>query len=403
MRKKCNQSYSIPLRLQRAAGIDCHQPTFVVAVCVEGEVPLVNTFDTDTESVYCLRDFLLEHSIRDVIIESTGVYWRFIYRVLSASGINVVVVNPFTVRQNPLAKTDKKDAVWLATILMNGMAQPSLMVDEQQEALRDFTRQRLHYTHELTRTKNRIIRILESCNFKVMSIVSNISTKTGRQLVESLSKGVTDIDELIQCCHHSVIKRKGDILPKALKGNITINHQHQLQLLLEDWDHAERQIFRVNNAIAALFTDEQNAVIDQLDKVEGIAVESAQVIMAEMGISIGSFKNEDSAVKYAGFAAGVHQSSDKKVIVKCHPGNKYLRTTMIQVAWAAVRAKDGYWRAVYQNLKKSRGSKKAIVAVARRLVKVVYKIIVHGHNYQKWNAQTYYINRAKVWAYKKAS
>ena len=225
------------------------------------------------------------------------------------------MVNPFTVRQNPLAKTDKKDAVWLTTILMNGMAQPSLMVDEQQEALRDFTRQRLHYTHELTRTKNRIIRILESCNFKVMSIVSNISTKTGRQLVESLSKGVTDIEELTNCCHHSVIKRKGDILPKALKGNITINHQHQLQLLLEDWDHAERQIFRVNNAIAALFTDEQNAVIDQLDKVEGIAVESAQVIMAEMGISIGSFKNEDSAVKYAGFAAGVHQSSDKKVIV----------------------------------------------------------------------------------------
>jgi transposase len=403
MRKKCNQSYSIPLRLQRAAGIDCHQPTFVVAVCVEGEVPLVNTFDTDTESVYCLRDFLLEHSIRDVIIESTGVYWRFIYRVLSASGINVVVVNPFTVRQNPLAKTDKKDAVWLATILMNGMAQPSLMVDEHQEALRDFTRQRLHYTHELTRTKNRIIRILESCNFKVMSIVSNISTKTGRQLVERLSRGVTDIDELIQCCHHSVIKRKGDILPKALKGSITINHQHQLQLLLEDWDHAERQIFRVNNAIAALFTDEQNAVIEQLDKVEGIAVESAQVIMAEMGINIRSFKNEDSAVKYAGFAAGVHQSSDKKVIVKCHPGNKYLRTTMIQVAWAAVRAKDGYWRAVYQNLKKSRGSKKAIVAVARRLVKVIYKIIVHGHNYQKWNAQTYYVNRAKVWAYKKAS
>ena len=76
---------------------------------------------------------------------------------------------------------------------------------------------------------------------------------------------------------------------------------------------------------------------------------------------------------------------------------------MIQVAWAAVRAKDGYWRAVYQNLKKSRGSKKAIVAVARRLVKVIYKIIVHGHNYQKWNAQTYYVNRAKVWAYKKAS
>jgi len=288
-------------------------------------------------------------------------------------------------------------------VLMNGMAKPSLVADEQQEALRELTGQRLHYTQQLTRIKNRIIRTLESCNFKIMSVISNISTKTGMKLVDSLSRGITNTNELIKCCHHSVIKRKGNILPKAFNGKLTVNHQLQLQLLLEDWAHIENQRNKVNDAVAALFTEEQKALIKELDKVEGIASDSAEVIMAEMGINIKSFKNEDSAVKYSGTAAGVHQTSDKKIVVKCHPGNKYLRTAMIQVAWAAVKAKDGYWWAVYQSLKKSRGSKKAIVAVARRLVKVIYKILVHGHSYQKWDAKKYYDNRAKVWEYKKAS
>lgn len=403
MKKTRKQSYAIPLRLPRVAGIDCHQPSLTVAICIEGEPPIVYTFETFTEDVYRLRDTLVTHCIKDVIIESTGVYWRFLYRVLSEAGIKVVVVNPFAVKQVPLEKTDQGDAIWLATVLMNGMAKPSLMVSEQQEALRGLTRQRTHYTQQLTRVKNRIIGVLESSNFKIMSVISNISTKTGMRLVEKLSKGITDINELIACCHHSVIKRKGELLPKAFTGRLTTNHQLQLKILLDDWAHIENQRNTVSAAIEELFTEEQKLIIKELDKVEGIAKESAEVIMAEMGINANDFKHEDSASKYAGFAPGVHESSKKKIIVKCHPGNKYLRTTMVQVAWAAARVKDGYWRAEYQHLKKSRGAQKAIVAVAHRFVKVVYKIIVKHHNYEKWDAKRYYENRAKVIEYKKAN
>jgi transposase len=401
MKKKNKQSYSIPLRLQRVAGIDCHQPTYKVAICIEGEAPIIHTFETFTGDVYRLRDTLIGHDIKDVIIESTGVYWRFLYRVLVEAGIKVVVVNPFSVKQIPLEKTDKRDAIWLATVLMNGMAKPSLMVSEQQEALRELTRQRTHYTQQLTRVKNRIIRVLESCNFKIMSVISNISTKTGMKLVERLSNGVTDINELIECCHHSVIRRKGALLAKAFTGKITANYQLQLKFLLEDLAHIESQKIKVCNAIEALFNEEQKAIMKKLEKVEGIAQQSSEVIMAEMGINAKDFKNEDSVSKYAGFAPGVHESSNKKTFVKCHPGNKYLRTIMIQVAWAAVRIKGGYWRAEYQHLKKSLGAKKAIVAVAHRLIKVVYKVIMTGYEYEKWDAKRYYENRAKLVEYKR--
>lgn len=403
MKKKHKQSYAIPLRLPRVAGIDCHQPSVTVAICIEGEPPIVSTFETFTDDIYKLRDTLLKHEIKDVIIESTGVYWRFLCRVLSEAGINVVVVNPFTVKQVPLEKTDKGDAIWLATVLMNGMAKPSLLVGEQQQALRGLTRQRTHYTQQLTRVKNRIIGVLESCNFKIMSVISNISTKTGMQLVEQLSKGITDLNKLIACCHHSVIRRKGQLLPKAFKGRLTANDQLQLKFLLKDLNHIEQQRSEVCVAIQELFTKEQASTMKELQKVEGIAQQSSEVIMAEMGINANDFKGEDSVAKYGGMAAGVHESSNKKVFVKCHPGNKYLRTIMMQVAWAATRVKDGYWRAVYQNLKKSRGAKKAIVAVARRLLKLVYKIIVKHHNYEKWDGKKYYENRAKVMDYKKAN
>jgi transposase len=299
-----------------------------------------------------------------------------------------------------LEKTDKNDAIWLATILMNGMARPSLMVSEQQEALRELTRQRTHYTQQLTRVKNRIVRTLESCNVKIMSVISNISTKTGRLLVEKLSAGVTDVGELISCCHARVISRKGDLLPKAFSGRLTANHQQQLRFLLEDWDHFERQRAKTNDSIKALFSEDQQAIIDRLKVVEGIAQESSEVIMAEMGINAKDFKNEDSVSKYGGFAPGVHQSAEKKTFVKCHPGNKYLRTILIQSAWAAVRIKNGYWRAVYQHFKKSLQSKKAIVAVARRLLKVIYKIIISDHNYEKWGAIRFYENRANMLEYK---
>jgi transposase len=401
MKNETKQTYSIPLRLPKAAGIDCHQSNFQVALCKEGQEPILITFETFTEEVEKLRDLLLLEGFKNVIVESTGVYWRHLYRVFTEEGIKVVVVNPFTVKQNPLEKTDKRDAVWLATILMNGMAKPSLMVSEQQEALRELTRQRLHYTQELTRTKNRIIRILESCNYKIMSVVSNISTKTGMNLVKKLSEGITSLDELMACCHRSILKKKAAILPLALKGRFTVNHQTSLKFLLSDLAHIEDQILKVNKAISALFTDEQKVIMKKIDEVEGVAQQGAEVIMAEMGINAKDIKGEDSAAKYAGFAAGVHESSDKKIIVKCHPGNKYLRTTMIQIAWAAVKVKNGYWRAVYLQLKKSRGAKKAIVAVARRLVKVIYKILVHDHTYQKWTAEKYFENRAQVKEFKK--
>jgi transposase len=403
MQKKEKQTYQFLMRLEAGCGIDVHKDFFQVAICKETAPPIEVRFGTFTKDLLALRDVLVEHKIKDVIMESTGVYWKPLYHVLAEAGINVRVANPLKVKQIPMEKTDKKDAVWLAKLLMSDMVKPSFIPCEQQESMRAFTRMRTKYTQQATRIKNQIVKVLEECNFKIRSIVSDISTKTGMKLVEAISKGETKTEHLIALCHHTVRKRQGeDRLALAFQGRLSVGRKQQLVMLLEDLKYLEKQKAVTDQQIAGLITEQQQQLIEKLDKVEGISQEQGEIIMAEIGAGIESFADADKAAKYAGLTSGQETSANNKKPVRAVPGNKHLRTVMIQIAWAAVKAKDGYWMAEYQLLKKRRGAKKAILATARRLFKAIYKILAHQYEYQKWNAQRFYDNRIKTMAYKTA-
>ena len=404
MKKKDKESYQFLLRLNSAAGIDVHKETCKVAACRENSVPIEKEFGTFTKDLYSLRDFLQAEQIHDVIVESTGVYWKPLYRILIEAGIKVTVANPLRVKQIPMEKTDKKDARWLAKLLMNDMVKPSFIPGEKQEQLRECTRMRTKYVRQMTRTKNQIVRLLESCNFKIRSIVSDISTKTAQRLIDAISEGQRNVDVLIELCHHSVRKRQGDDrLKLALEGRLKNDGQQQLKMLIEDWRYFKNQKQRTDAMLKELFTAEQQQMISKLDKVEGIATEQAEIVMAEIGAGIESFADADKAAKYAGLTPGQCESADKKKPVKAVPGNKYLRVVMVQIAWSAVKVKNGYWMAEYQHLKKRIGGKKAILAIARRIFKALYKILTDGYDYQKWDAKRFIDTRIKIMAYKKAA
>ena len=404
MKKKDKESYQFLLRLDSAAGIDVHKETFKVAVCRERSAPIEKEFGTFTKDLYGIRDFLQAEQIEDVILESTGVYWRPLYRVLTEGGLKVTVANPLRVKQIPMEKTDKKDARWLAKLLMNDMVKPSFIASEKQEQLRELTRMRTKYVRQMTRMKNQVIRLLESCNFKIRNIVSDISTKTAQRLIDALSQGQLDVNVLTELCHHAVRKRQGDDkLKLALEGRLSSGQQQQLKMLIEDWRYFEKQKQKNDVMLKELFTAEQQQMIRKLDEVEGIATQQAEIVMAEIGAGIESFANADKAAKYAGLTPGQCESADKKKQVKAVPGNKYLRVVMVQIAWSAVKVKNGYWMAEYQHLKKRIGGKKAILAIARRMFKAIYKILTQQYSYQRWDAKRFIDNRIKIMAWKKAA
>ena len=403
MKKKEDQTYQFLLRLESAAGIDVHKEFFQVAVCREKSPPVEKQFGTFTKDLLSLRDFLIDHQVKDVIMESTGVYWMPLYWALTEVGINVRVANPLKVKQIPMEKTDKKDAVWLAKLLMNDMVKASFIPSEQQQAMRSFTRLRTKYIQQTTRVKNQVVKVLETCNFKIRSIVSDISTKTARKLIDAISKGQTDINKLIELCHKSVRKRQGEErLALALQGRLTNESQQLLIMLLKDLTYFEEQKKEADGQVKKLMKEEEQKMIALLDEVEGTSVEQAQIVMAEIGAGIQSFPHADKAAKYGGLTSGQATSANSKKPVKAVPGNKHLRTVMVQIAWSAVKVKNGYWKAQYQTLKKRIGAKKAILAIARKIFKAMFKILSTGHKYEKWDAKRYFDDRAKTFAYKAA-
>ncbi len=403
MKENVNQTYQFLLRLEAAAGIDVHKNFFQVAVCREKSRPIEMQFGTFTKDLLSLRDFLIEHGIKDVIMESTGVYWMPLYRVLTDAGLNVRIANPLKVKQIPMEKTDKKDACWLAKLLMNDMVKASFVPSEQQQSLRSFSRLRTKYTQQSTRVKNQLVKVLETCNYKIRSIVSDISTKTAKNIMYALSKGETNVQKLIELCHKSVRLRQGDErLGLALEGRLTEENRQLLLLLIKDLEYLEEQRKQADIQIKKLLTEQQQKQIQLLDNVEGISIEQGEIVMAEIGAGISSFPHADKAAKYAGLTSGQATSADNKKPVRAVPGNKHLRTVMVQIAWSAVKVKDGYWTVEYQTLKKRIGAKKAILATARKIFKALYKILATGYRYEKWDAKRYYDNRIKTMAYKRA-
>lgn len=402
MKKKAKQTYQFLLRLDEGAGIDVHKETFKVAACHEKEAPEERTFGTFTKDIYAMRDFLVAQKIKHVVAESTGVYWKPMYRILTAAGIEVSIVNPARVKQMPMEKTDKKDARWLAKLLMNDMIKKSFVPDEQQEQLREFSRMRIKYIRQMTKVNNQIVRLLESCNFKIRCVVSDISTQTAQKLINAISNGQTDIDLLIALCHHSVRKRQGDErLKLALEGRFTKYMQQQLCMLLDDLHYFEKQKKQTDKVLKELFTKQQMEQIKKLDEVDGISTQQAEIIMAEIGAGIDAFGEADQGAKYAGLTAGQRESADQSKPVRAVPGNKHLRVVMVQIAWSAVKVKNGYWKAAYQYLKKKIGAKKAILAIARKMFKAIYKVLTTKHRYEQWDAKKFYDNRIKAMEFKK--
>src|ERR1051325_6016893 len=184
-------------QLTRACGIDVHKDKVSVCFYISKEMEEVKDYGTFTEDLQKVRDAMLEHQIKDAIMESTGVYWIALYCVLTQAGINVRVVNAKFVKNMPKEKTDKKDANWLCKLLVNAMLRKSFVVSEDQRAFRDLCRMRMKYTHHITQSHNRILKNLERRNIKLRSVASSMDTRVVANIVNAIANGEEDVEKLV--------------------------------------------------------------------------------------------------------------------------------------------------------------------------------------------------------------
>jgi transposase len=361
----------------RCAGLDVHQKTVVACVRIHGPdgraKTETRTFATDTAALLELSAWLEESGCTHAVMEATGVYWKPVWHVLE-EGCALVLANAHYVRNVPGRKTDVSDAAWLADLLAHGLVRASFVPERPTQELRDLTRTRKQLMRQRAQHINRLHKVLEDANLKMGSYITDITGVTGRAILLALIAGETDPVKLA-LLRNPRLKTPLEELTKALRGKVTKHHRFMLQTHLDQIDAADRSVECLDSQIKSQIEDESTPLVDEvrlLENMPGMSRTSACVVLAEIGADMSRFPSPQHLVSFAGLCPSLNQSAGKSRSSKLKKGSPWLKTVMVNCAWAAARSKNTYARAQFHRLKARRGSKKAVIAVAASMLTAVY-------------------------------
>ena len=361
---------------QRCCGLDVHQATvWACLLVVEADGTITKTkekFSTMTNGLLKLRDWLIANDCKDVVMESTGVYWKPIYNILEDIA-EITLANARQVKGLPGRKTDVKDCEWLAQMHLCGLVRASFVPPRPIRDLRDLNRRRQKLIDEAKSEKNRIQKYLEDANIKLSAVVSKIWGVSCREMIEALISGGHTPEEMANFARGRM-RQKIPQLQEALNGRITEHHKFLLTQCMQHIRYLEDQITEIEKRIAECLQPYQE-VCDCLKSIPFFDQTATVGFIAEMGVDMTPFPSAEHAASWAGMCPGNHESAGKSKSGKSRHGNKHLTRLAVEVAWAAVRRKDSYLRPKFLRLAYRRGKKKAIYAVGHSIIKIVYHIV----------------------------
>jgi transposase len=366
------------------AGLDVHKKT--VVACVrrvgpDGAVSCqVRTFGTITAELLALSDWLDAEGVQQIAMESTGVYWKPIFNLLE-DHFKVMLVNAQHLKQVPGRKTDVKDAEWIAQLLQYGLLSASFVPPPEIRELRDLTRQRTQIVREHAAVANRIQKTLEDANIKLASVASDVLGVSGRAMILAIIEGQDDASRLAELARRR-LRGKIPELKKALHGRITDHHRFLLRALLDQIEFFEGLIARFDARIEEAMAPMAEAAA-RLRGIPGIGQQAAEVIVAELGTDMAVFPTAGHLSSWAGLCPGNNESAGKRRSGKTTKGSQWLRTTLVQVAWAASHTKETIFSACYHRWAKRMGKKKALVAVAHKILVVIYHLLTARTDYRE--------------------
>lgn len=368
---------------QRCAGLDVHKKSVVACVRLATEnkvITEVRTFATTTAGLLELSDWLSANGCTHVGMEATGVYWRPVWNVLSDGEFELVLVNAAHAKNVPGRKSDVSDAAWLAELLAHGLVRASFVPDGQTQELRTLLRTRKQLVRETTRHVQRIHKTLEEANIKIESELSDLLGKSGRAMLNAMAAGETDPVRLAALAH-SGVKASQAALQQALRGRVTAHHRFLLQLHLGQIDRLEAAIAMLDKEIETHLTPFRTAV-ELLSSIPGVSTLSAEVIVSEIGLDMTRFPTAGHLLAWAGLCPRSDESAGKRRSNRLRKGAPWLKTMLVQCAWAAKRKKASYLQAQFFRLQSRRGPQKAICAVAASILTAVYHMLKDGTFYQ---------------------
>jgi transposase len=373
----------------RVCGMDVHKNIVVACVRIlnakDGTVQsTLRRFGTMTADLVELRQWLAEQQVTHAAMESTGVYWQPVFNVLEGH-LEVWVVNAQHIKKVPGRKTDMKDAEWIAQLLQCGLLKPSFVPDREQRELRDLTRQQTKLVEQRNAVDNRIQKVLETANIKLGSVASDVLGVSGRKMIEALIAGETDVSVLAELAHKR-LRAKIPQLQRALEGEVTEHHRFLLRQLLDQYDFLEKEIARVSERLGAIAPPSFRAAVEQLDAIAGVGERGARALLAETGTNMNRFPSHKHFASWAGRCPGNRESAGKRKSGKTPAANRHLDAVLTEMAHAAVRTKNSYFKSQYHRLAGRRGKKRALGAVKHSLLVTVYFMLRDNKPYKDLGA-----------------
>jgi len=393
------------------AGMDVHKKTIVVC-CMTPDATGSNTtetqsFGTMTQDLLALSDWLTSKQITHVAMESTGELWKPVYNILEGS-FTILLVNSQHVKNVPGRKTDVQDAEWIADLLRHGLLRGSFVPPLAQRDLRDLTRQRTLLVRERADVVNRLHKVLEWANIKLTSVATDIRGVSGRAMLDAIVAGQEDPAVLADLAKGK-LRDKRDLLIRALGGRIRPHHRFLIAEHLIHIDFLGERIAVFDQMIEervseqsqsmTLPTGEQESVpgtetvqpaapltwdkaVELLDTIPGIGLTTAEKLVAEIGTDMSRFPSAGHLASWAKLCPGNNESAGKRHSGRTGKGNPWLKGALTEAAHGAVRVKDSYLSAVYHRLVGRRGVKKALIAVAHRILIAAYHILLRQEPYK---------------------
>ena len=361
--------------MRKVCGLDVHKNSIFCGIYNGKKQEDVVIYGTLSSDIRTLARDLLAEGVKEVAMESTGIYWIPIWNILETYDFELTLVNPYYIKQMPGRKSDVKDAQWIAKLLYRKMLRGSYVPDQSIRELRSYSRREFKLQGRRTSSLQELERTLEMCNIRITSFTSNIDALSVRKIVSLIILGETNPKILAECVHGRIRNKHKEKIELSLDGVVPEHLRFTLELIYKELLQIEEHIQMLNNRILEICDRQYKEEMELLISIPGVQSKSASIIIAESGHDLKAFDSSKRYASWVGLCSRNDESAGKFKSRAITKGNRYLRRVLVQVAWASTRSKGTYFEAKFKKLIVRKGPTKSLVAIARKMSVIIWSII----------------------------
>jgi len=344
---------------------------------------MIREYSTLTRDILAMCDLMQANGVEEAGMESTGVYWIPIWRILQGH-FDLKLVNPLFIKQLPGRKSDVKDSEWIATVIQKNLVRGSYVPGKHIQELRQYGRRYVRLCEQSTRIEQELDRQLHRCNIQITNYASRIGSSSVIKVVKAVIAGETVAQELEKHVHGRIRNKYKDEITASLTGVVSPTDRFIFGQNIREYELVLAQQEECLKEMEAYCQQYFSKEVQLLCTIPGIQKLSAMIIISELGADLKMFATAAVLTGWAGLRPRNDESAGKIKSTRITKGNKYLRRILVQCAWAAARQKRSWLGAKYALLCARKSNKKALIAISRKLLVIIWNVLSKQEPYKEF-------------------